>query len=75
MNEWGDIKTAPRDCRLLVFCEETREPFVAQYMISMVDNTSDWIFAIAQNEDGEQIAIKCTPTHWQPLPKPPEPSK
>lgn len=71
MSNWKSMETAPIDRRILVFCEETREPFVAQQMTSSVNGDVDWIFARGVNGDGEQVAMLCHPTHWKELPDAP----
>jgi len=43
--KWRPMETAPSDRRILVFCGDTREPFVAQQMISQTTGNVDWIIA------------------------------
>jgi hypothetical protein len=63
--EWQPIETAPqdKDLELLVFCSDTREQFVA-YQRRL---NGQWTYA--KGVFGEVI---CRPTHWMPLPPPPD---
>jgi hypothetical protein len=62
---WQPIETAPKDkdLDLLVFCSDTREQFVAYQRLM------DGRWTYARGRFGEVI---CRPTHWMPLPAPPE---
>jgi len=65
MSEWQPIETAPRDGRdIQVYCKDTGEQFVA-FWFSPRDC---WCYA--KWRDGGIVV--CKPTHWMPLPEPPE---
>lgn len=67
MSEW--IKCSERmpefDIDVQVYCKDTEEQFVAYHR-------NDGLFHYATYEKGGRyINIVCEPTHWQPLPEPP----
>ena len=66
MNEpmpgWQPIGTAPKDKDVLVFCGGSGEQMVAFHKEADL-----WQFAATPERD-----VVCRPTHWMPLPPPPE---
>lgn len=57
MNEWQPIDTAPKDGTQILAC------FKGQF---------DWVIFIAHSDKSRVWAAGyASPTHWQPLPKPP----
>ena len=62
MTEWQPIETAPKDgTDVLVWCGG------AMFIACM--DVGRWFF------DRTDHSVKPIPTHWMPLPKPPEPNK
>lgn len=59
MSEWQPIETAPRDIQLLAACIKHKSVFITRWD------------AVHSRFDGEH---HCSgkPTHWMPLPPPPE---
>jgi hypothetical protein len=64
MNEWQPIGTARTTKDVLVYCEQTKEQFVAYWS----EIESSWIYASVKGV----ATIACEPTHWMPLPQPPD---
>ena len=66
MTDWKPIETAPEDRPLLLWTGSN------QYVGTWAQNpfTGDVSFIVCTLESGDQVLIK--PTHWQPLPQPPE---
>lgn len=62
MSEWRPIETAPKG-KVLIFCEDGKT-HVASYNGS--DNNKIW------TSDSEYFNVKKYPTHWMPLPQPPQ---
>ncbi len=66
LGAWLPIETAPRDgTDALIYVAATREQFVAYWRAEMQ------AFVIAPDSRGGWIGLK-TPTHWMPLPAPPQ---
>lgn len=62
MNEWQPIETAPKwGGDYLVFCPDTREQMVCFWC--------DGKHVFAKSEDR---VYSCSPSHWMPLPEPPD---
>lgn len=66
MTNWHPIESAPRDRRLLVWSGQ--EIYAAHWAQHPLTGDEAWI--VAQWGDGEQALVK--PTHWAPLPEPPQ---
>ncbi len=66
---WRPIETAPEGKDILVYCRETGECFVVFWALQMETKQGDWV--IARANDGTCFICK-NPTHWQPLPAPPQ---
>ena len=74
MTGWQPIDSAPRDGRVVLlaggsfFCEAREErmrtPFTAAW------DEDDWL--IVGKESGYVCAVYTDPTHWMPLPPPPQ---
>lgn len=71
MGEWKTIDTAPKDGTqiILIYAQETGECFVAWWGTDIVSGKHDWV--IARAKDGTCFICK-NPTHWMPLPPPPQ---
>jgi len=66
--QWQTIETAPQGVDVLVTCGGT--PFVAQF--DPHPNMSEW-WVVNSNDKGRcNLEFYGKPTHWMPLPKPPE---
>ena len=68
-NEWQPIETAPRDGDILLHVESAKESFVAFLGTDPTDGDKQWVFA--RDGKGTSFIVR-SPTHWQPLPTPPE---
>lgn len=67
---WRTIESAPRDRPVLLL--SVTEMAVCSWMTSIEDGSSDWIMARG-DADGVQIAFRFRdPSHWRPLPAPPQ---
>lgn len=67
MSDWRDIETAPKDGSYIIACANMYGKKEYPYFMEVVSwNGSDW------STDGYPIYL---PTHWMPLPKPPEEAK
>lgn len=71
MTEWQPIETAPKDGTVILAYRKDAGIFEAHYvspaeMIASDDEKLAWF-----TTDGEDLTNDL-PTHWQPLPKPPE---
>lgn len=65
MTNWQPIETAPKDGNdIIVFCDDTNEMMVAFWN----KKYEGWQFAMG-HYDGAHV---CSPSHWMPLPEPPE---
>ena len=63
---WRPIETAPKDQHILVHWREP--PFMGQYEIGWFSgDDGSWFFGF-----DSQIEVMEDPTHWMPLPEPPE---
>ncbi len=77
MSNWQDISTAPKDRYVLVYDAKLKRSVVAQHMTAIEDGSGDWVYArqLSANVLGHPVpawAFICKePTHWQPLPEPP----
>jgi hypothetical protein len=68
MTDWQDISTAPRFTRILTFFPDAVHPVMIAEAIDYEDDPDNpewWAF----DEGGTANA---NPTHWMPLPSPPE---
>lgn len=78
MSKWQPIETAPRNAvACLIFCPDATEPQIILAAYRRYQNSDDptdfhegwydfW------DEDAPELDVE--PTHWVPLPKPPEAS-
>lgn len=65
---WYPIESAPESGDVLLYCEETGEQFVAFLGTAPIDGERQWVFA----RSPDVSFIVRDPTHWRPLPEPPE---
>ena len=77
MSDWQPIETAPTDgTRVLAWCKErgARETYVTQYPFRSEGfkagkrSTNQWRW----EEPVAGVCFRWRPTHWMPLPTPPE---
>jgi alkylation response protein AidB-like acyl-CoA dehydrogenase len=71
--EWQPIETAPRDGTSILVAKAGKWVREASWWDAWYANTSDqgWMPANIDEEYGSYIE----PTHWMPLPEPPETAK
>lgn len=63
--EWQPIETAPKDQRWLLFGgPKGRVPYVGRWFV--------WAGLNAENGFWQSHCIEVKPTHWMPLPDPPQ---
>lgn len=81
MTGWQPIETAPRDGRWVLVCGGTpaddfseKRPAVAQWTDDLNGRKTEWHWQFAWY-DGGYYGVYESPTHWQPLPPPPEPQQ
>lgn len=75
MSEWQPIETAPEGI-ILVYGKwdgpRQPKPYESDYHVAWRDSNGDSGFLVDVTEDGEFIDTGFTPTHWMPLPDPPD---
>ena len=83
-NEWQDISTAPRDGTEVLVWRDHMGILLARFTSAAEFLTDaeleEWEGDTAHQEDwfaadfvsGCRLEADCSPTHWQPLPPPPE---
>lgn len=70
MSEWQPIETAPKDGRkILLWCPTLNNMIQAQWRVH--DMGGEWV-DIWNNDPIEDMQGVAYPTHWMPLPNPPE---
>lgn len=62
--QWQPIKTAPRDQDILLFCAKRKQIVVAGFS----EYSENWEVSYGCGADDPEID---NPTHWMPLPEPP----
>lgn len=71
MNDWQDISTAPKDERIILANEKTEEVSQGYWDNEREEEGGQcWRFDGPYNE-----RFTPPPTHWMPLPEPPEETK
>ena len=61
--DWQPIETAPRDCPVLRWCPENDDSPAEAHVMQWYEQADTWmVYGIGGFE----------PTHWRPLPTPPE---
>ena len=63
-NGWQTIETAPRDRAILTFAPQAAARYAVGWFLKDMNDAGAVI--VTWRDDGE------TPTHWAPLPPPPE---
>jgi hypothetical protein len=69
MMEWQPIETAPDGCVLVAFVDQ----FSGQVQLAVAERAfggGEWVTNLTDSNDGT-ICVYPTPTHWMPLPEPP----
>ena len=72
MNEWQPIETAPKDgTRILVY---NGSIYVAAWeeATMTLKEKKDWVYSCYSLNGWNYYEIVYEPTHWMPLPKPPD---
>lgn len=69
MSEWQPIETAPVNVPVLVAVPAAAKSVVGEAMLHDHGDGLEWWWA---NEYREYHADEIFPTHWQPLPEPPQ---
>jgi hypothetical protein len=79
MSEWQPIKTAPKDGdSILVYCQKEQMVGLAQWYRRIIRGEYKWAWYWTHaepDEDSEEwwdCYPTCFPSHWMPLPAPPE---
>ena len=73
MGNWQPIETAPKDeTEILVHCINYEGESEGCYVARFFQNEWRTIANIRLNCDDVDISDSVYPTHWMPLPKPPE---
>lgn len=65
-NEWQPIETAPRDGSYLWLHESNGTTWRGRWLYEK------WTFGVTSNDHEFCVFVNLNPTHWMPLPKPPE---
>lgn len=69
---WRPIETAPMDGRVpILVTRPDHHPRVVHYMVSIEEGDGAWIIARRVGSDPGALVYEA-PTHWRPLPDPPE---
>ncbi len=80
MGEWQPIETAPKDgARVILWTRTDITLFYCEYVETICEGehvigaqVGRWEDASAYNEAGWRKELIGEPTHWMPLPEPPE---
>lgn len=65
---WQPIDTAPHETRVLLFFPWKGSIAIGCHRANLYQSTPDWT-----SDDGEALTLQLdTPTHWMPLPAPPQ---
>lgn len=78
MTEWQPIETAPRDGTIIILGKYGSVSRAAYYGRSLkafnacAEIRFPWVFLDSTNGVNAMAADETGPTHWQPLPSPPE---
>ena len=68
MSDWRRIETAPDSTDdILLYCSDTGEQ-----MVGFQIERGEYQFAVVRGPEHVHTRAVCTPTHWMPLPDPPE---
>ena len=70
--EWGPIETAPKDgTKFWAISKAAPQGFICHWQIHKHQpGMNDW-----EHADDYGHWVNCKPTHWQPLPQPPQPKE
>lgn len=62
--EWKPIETAPKDgTEIIAYCSDSMGGFISVALCILIDMRLTWV------RHGRYV---CNPTHWMPLPPPPQ---
>lgn len=70
-DEWRPIETAPRDRSVLLWCPADQRQRVGEWSKSVDTGDEAWRFATFWLDETFHVLL-CNPTHWRPLPTPPD---
>lgn len=73
--EWKPIETAPRDGNVIIGFEPIYGGLVSQVWWCDIFNRWESLhndYPMRQCVDEQHYIFECNPTHWMPLPEPPE---
>ena len=65
--EWQPISSAPKDGTQVLLWQKGEGQFIGEYTFNQWWTDAEW----ANDIEGHFLP-RCSPTHWQPLPPPPE---
>ena len=68
--QWRPISEAPRDGTWMLTSDPVHGMRVAGLMTAIEDGDEQWVYA--RTLGSSAVAFICHPTHWLPLPPPPE---
>lgn len=71
-NEWRDIETAPTNASVLVFIPDLEHYGPGIYRAILVDMGTGRRWHATTVAMGRDLGRDVQPTHWRPLPTPPE---
>lgn len=69
-NKWQPIKTAPKDGTKVLAFEQSK--YYPIFHVASWNKDDHFWFVARKGEGYEEQIITIHPSHWQPLPQPPE---
>jgi hypothetical protein len=71
MSEWKPIETAPKDeSTVIVYCQVSEMVGTAYFDVRLIQGIYKWAWYWCWSDPDEES--DCYPTHWMPLPSPPD---